>query len=178
MEQKKFEKFHTTEKGGLKITEEETILSSEKQKEIADWLKIDIEGLDSEKAQEKIDQEIAKEFGIRSVAVFSFGKFEKAKFILVKNNLKKDEIWYLLAGPVEYHRDLAQGAEKLEGTKEIRGGGIIKIDKKENKVIIYGKSYAFGEYSKEEIEEFKEMLKHHFGVEEVEIQTSTDYSDY
>lgn len=135
MEEKNIEKFHTTEteRGNVKFTEAVAILSPEQQKEIADWLKIDIEGLDPEKAQEKIDQEIAKEFGIRTVMVISLGKFEKAKFILVKNNFEKDEYWFLLAGPVGYHQEFDRLTGGIKGTKKFGVMGLSKLIKKKIK---------------------------------------------
>jgi len=165
----------TIEKGPIKITEEKVILSQEQQKEVADYFGIEIEGLSQEEAQEKIDEEIAKEFGLRTFAVINLGKENRQKFILVKNQIQKDEIWYLLTGPVEYHKELAGLSQKLEGEKEIRGGGIIKIDKEKNEATIYGTSYAFGDYSKEEIELFKDSLKANLGVKEIKIEEPAPY---
>lgn len=170
--------YHTEESHGAKITESHKILSPKKQKEIASYLEIDIKNLSPEKAQEKIDNEIAKKFGIRAVAVVTLGSFEKAKFILIKQNVKKDELWLLAAGRVEYHKELAGPFKKTEDKVEIRGGGIIKIDKAGKRAIIYGKSYDFGKYSKKEIEEFKDTLKHQLNVKDIEIQLSGDYHDY
>jgi hypothetical protein len=165
----------TMEKGPIKVTEEKVILPQEQQKELARYFGLKIEGLSQEKIQEKIDEEIAKEFGLRTFAVVNLGKENKQKFILVKNQIEKNEVWYLLTGPVEYHKELAEPFQKLEGKKEIRGGGIIKIDREKNEATIYGTSYAFGDYSKEEIELFKEALKANLEVEKVKIEPPGSY---
>jgi len=165
----------TIEKGPIKITVEKVILSPEEQKEVADYFGIKIEGLSPEKTQEKIDEEIAKKFGLRTIAVINLGKEKRQKFILVRNQFQKDELWYLVTGPVEYHRELAKAIQKLEGEKEVRGGGIVKIDKDKNEATIFGTSYAFGNYSEDEVEIFKEALKANLGVKKIKIEAAGPY---
>jgi hypothetical protein len=169
------------------MSKEKEILKPEQQKQVAEFLDIEIAGKDLEEAQKLIDEKMSEIYGLRAIEMVTLGQpGARNKFVLVESGLGKDRYFYLILGDIkEYrgHSDLVYSFLNPPYRKHLRGrprdivGGLIDIFQERGRKIarVWGTSYGFQGYKKSELEAPKEHLKEKLNVDEVAVEKSGPY---